>query len=91
MAMLDRLQALRDRIPLAELLRRLVVDSGYLAALALDTERGPQAVANLRKLMRLAAEAHEQSLGEWLHDVGAAARFAAMRSRRSDCTASALT
>lgn len=65
---LTRFGALRDRIPVHELLMRLVEESGFLVSLSLDTERGLQAVANIRKLIRMARNAPEISLGEFLRD-----------------------
>ncbi len=64
-ALLDRFGALRDRLPLAELMRRLLADSGFMAACALEHD-GAQRVANLRKLVRLAAESPGSSLGAFL-------------------------
>jgi ATP-dependent helicase/nuclease subunit A len=66
--LLTRFAALRDRLPLAALLRRLLLESGYLAASALHAD-GPQRCANLRKLLRLAAESPGRSLGEFLREV----------------------
>ncbi len=65
-ALLDRFGALRDRVPVHVLLARLVEETGFVAALAHDPEGGPQAVANVRKLLRLASVAPDQSLGEFL-------------------------
>ena len=56
---------LRDRVSAHDLLQRLLDSSGYLAAVAL-TEAGQQGVANIRKLLRIAAAAPDQSLGELL-------------------------
>jgi ATP-dependent exoDNAse (exonuclease V) beta subunit len=66
---LDRFSALRDRMPVHELLQRLLFDTGFLAYLALDAERGLQAIANVRKLLRLAARTADISLGEFLRSV----------------------
>jgi ATP-dependent exoDNAse (exonuclease V) beta subunit len=63
--------ALRDRLPTHELLQRLLYDTGYPAAAALDTD-GPQRVANLRKLIRLAAAVPDLSLGEFLREISEA-------------------
>ncbi len=68
-ALLERFQALRDRLPLGELLQRLVSESGFLATLSLDPLRAAQAAGNIRKLVRLATEARDLSLGEWLRDI----------------------
>lgn len=67
-SLLSTYGALRDRLDTAELLRRLLTESGYLAAAALG-EQGAQCVANLRKLLRLASSAPGRSLGEFLREV----------------------
>ncbi|MES2524188.1 MAG: UvrD-helicase domain-containing protein [Gemmatimonadota bacterium] len=67
--LLTRFGALRDRIPVHELLSRLVAESGFLVALSLDERRGMQAIANVRKLVRIAENAPEQSLGEFLRAI----------------------
>ena len=64
--MLGRFSALRDRIPVHELITRLVEESGFLAAMQLDPAHGRQAVANIRKLVRFATAAPDASLGEFL-------------------------
>ena len=61
--------ALRDRIPTHALLERLISESGFLLSLQHDASRGLQAVANIRKLLRLSAATPEQSLGEFLREV----------------------
>ena len=66
---LDSYSALRDRLTAHELLLRLLGESGYLASAALQGENGPQKVANVRKLIRLASAIPDQSLGEFLRDV----------------------
>ena len=68
-ALLGALGALRDRVSVHMLLQRLLTGSGYLAATALDDAEGQQRVANLRKLVRMAAAAPDQSLGEFLRAV----------------------
>ncbi len=68
-SILDRFGALRDRMPLGELLQRLIMETGFMAALSLDPVRGPQAIGNLRKLVRVASDSGDLSLGEWLRDV----------------------
>ena len=68
-ALLDRFGALRDRVGVHALLSTLLYDTGFLAYLALDTDRGMQAIANVRKLLRLAAHAPDVSLGEFLRTV----------------------
>lgn len=67
--LLAALGALRDRVSVHVLLQRLLSQSGYRTVLALDLTDGPQAIANLRKLIRLAAAAPNQSLGEFLRNV----------------------
>lgn len=67
-SMLSRYAALRDRLPAAEMLDRLLAESGYIAALALS-DGGAQAIANLRKLRRLLESARDRSLGEFLREV----------------------
>jgi ATP-dependent helicase/nuclease subunit A len=68
-ALLTRYAALRDRVPVDELLKRLLGETGFLVALMHDRERGPQAVANVRKLLRMTATVPEQSVGEFLREV----------------------
>lgn len=67
-SLLSTYAALRDRLDTAELLRRLLTESGYLAAAALG-DQGAQCVANIRKLLRLASSAPGRSLGEFLREV----------------------
>ena len=52
---LTELRAVKDRLPLAELLTRAIERTGYDAAL-LTEHLGPRKVANLRKLIEMAAE-----------------------------------
>jgi ATP-dependent exoDNAse (exonuclease V) beta subunit len=66
--LLARAGALRDRVPLASLLDRLLADSGFLAESALDRD-GSQRCANLRKLLRIAGESPGRSLGGFLREV----------------------
>jgi ATP-dependent helicase/nuclease subunit A len=66
--LLTRYAALRDRVATAALLQRMLLETGYLAALALDTD-GAQRLANVRKLVRLSDAARDQSLGEFLREV----------------------
>ncbi|MDZ7631553.1 MAG: ATP-dependent DNA helicase [Gemmatimonadaceae bacterium] len=68
-AILERFGALRDRMPLGALLQRLCMETGFLAALSVDPARGAQAMGNVRKLIRLASESGDLSLGEWLREV----------------------
>jgi len=58
--------ALRDRIPTAELIERVIERTGYLAYLALREEDGKQAIANVRKLIRMARQQPEQGVGDFL-------------------------
>ena len=67
--LLDRYGALRDRIPVHELLQRFLFDTGFLAYLALDSGRGTQAAANVRKLLQISARTPDVSLGEFLRTV----------------------
>jgi ATP-dependent helicase/nuclease subunit A len=57
---------LRDRIPTAELIESLLERSGYLAHLSLAGDAGLPAIANLRKLARMARQAPEQGVGDFL-------------------------
>jgi ATP-dependent helicase/nuclease subunit A len=75
-ALLDRagdllagLGAVRDRVSVHGLLRRLLYETAYLASAALDGNEGQQRVANVRKLVRIAAGNPDQSLGEFLRDI----------------------
>jgi ATP-dependent helicase/nuclease subunit A len=61
--------ALRDRIPTGELLERLVERTGYLGYLTLRGEEGLQAIANVRKLIRMARQQPEQGVGDFLRTV----------------------
>jgi ATP-dependent helicase/nuclease subunit A len=65
-ALLREHTALRDRIPTAELIERLIERSGYLAYLALLGDAGRQGIANLRKLARIARQMPERSVGDFL-------------------------
>lgn len=67
-ALLARFVPLRDRLPAHELLQRLLEESGYTAVAALSPEGG-QRLANLRKLVRMAANLPELSLGEFLREI----------------------
>ncbi|MGE5090873.1 MAG: UvrD-helicase domain-containing protein [Bacillota bacterium] len=58
--------ALRDRVPTAELIESVLERSGYLAYLSLGGDAGLQAIANLRKLARMARQAPEQGVGDYL-------------------------
>lgn len=69
-AILKRLRELRDRVSVHELISRLVWDSGFFGVLGLNVRDGQQAVANVRKLIRMASTTPGQSLGEFLRTVG---------------------
>ncbi len=58
---------LRDRVPVHELLERLLDRSGYLAHLHALGE--PQAVANVRKFLRIARQFREGGVGDFLQAV----------------------
>ena len=70
--LLRRFGALRDRIPTAELLERLLVEGGYLAHLALFGEDGRQRIANVRKLVRLARASAQGGVGDFVRQLRAA-------------------
>ncbi len=72
LALLGRFGALRDRIPTAELLERLLVEGGYLAHLALFGEDGRQRIANVRKLVRLARASAQGGVGDFVRQLRAA-------------------
>lgn len=61
--LLERLVALRDRVPIPELLNDLLDSSAYVAHLALLGDGAKQAIANVRKLVRMAGSSHETSVG----------------------------
>ena len=67
--LLESLGALRDRLSVHDLLQRLIDESGFLAFAALRAPAGAQCVANVRKLLRLAAAVPDQSLGEFLRGI----------------------
>ncbi len=70
--------ALRDRVPTATLLERLLERTGYLAHLALAGEPGLEALANVRQFLTLARSAADRSVGDFLSDL------AERRSRERD-------
>lgn len=61
-----RLAALRDRIPLATLVERLLAETAYLAHLRLLEDDGPQRIANVRKLVRIAGGMRESGVSDLL-------------------------
>jgi ATP-dependent helicase/nuclease subunit A len=65
-ALLEEHVALRDRIPADRLLERLLERSGYLAHLHVLGADGEQAIANVRKFVRLARLSSESSVGDFL-------------------------
>ncbi|HXE56759.1 MAG TPA: UvrD-helicase domain-containing protein, partial [Gemmatimonadales bacterium] len=65
-AVLREQVALRDRVPTHELLERLLERTGYLAYLHLLGDAGLQAIANVRKLVRMARQLPEQGVGDFL-------------------------
>jgi ATP-dependent helicase/nuclease subunit A len=65
-ALLDELGRLRDRIPTADLIERLLERSGYLAHLALLGDDGRQPIANLRKLVRMARGMAHAGVGDFV-------------------------
>lgn len=58
--------ALRDRIPIHELLERLLNQSGYLAHLILQGKPASQAIANVRKFLRFARQQAGAGVGDFL-------------------------
>ncbi len=68
-ALLEQFAALRDRLPPDELLQALLDASGYVAHLALLGEGRAQAIANLRKFVRMARGARQGGLGEFLQAI----------------------
>ena len=70
--LLTELGLLRDRIPTAELIERLLEQSGYLAHLALLSDEGRQPIANLRKLVRMARGMAHAGVGDFVRLLRAA-------------------
>ena len=65
-ALLEEHVALRDRVPTDRLLESLLERSGYLAHLLVLGADGRQALANLRKFVRIARQSPESSVGDFL-------------------------
>lgn len=65
-ALIEEHVALRDRIPADRLLERLLERSGYLAHLHVLGAEGEQALANVRKFVRIARLSSESSVGDFL-------------------------
>jgi len=68
-ALIARYAALRDRLPAAELLRRLLDETGYLAHLALLGHDGLQPFANVRQFLHLLDAHGDENLGDFLRRV----------------------
>ena len=68
-ALLQRFSSLRDRLPIGELLRMLVEESGYLAHLALLGDDDGQPIANVRQFIRAADMARGVALGDFLRAI----------------------
>lgn len=68
-ALIEEHAALRDRVPVYELLESLLERSGYLGHLALQGEGAKQALANVRKFLRLARRQAESPVGDFLRSV----------------------
>ena len=58
--------ALRDRVPIHELLEGLLDRSGYLGHLVLQGAQANQAIANVRKFLRIARQQSGSSVGDFL-------------------------
>lgn len=67
--MVRRLAALRDRMPVGDLVEELVHESGFLAHLALLGDEGVQGVANVRKLLAELHARRDVSVGDLLRQV----------------------
>lgn len=68
-ALIGRYASLRDRLPAAELLHRLLEETGYLAHLALLGDHGRQPLANIRKFLRLLDANGDANLGDVLRRI----------------------
>jgi ATP-dependent helicase/nuclease subunit A len=68
-ALLREHAAIRDRVPVADLLESMIERSGYLGHLALQGDAGRQAIANVRKLIDRARRAPEQGVGDFLRTI----------------------
>ena len=75
LATLDDHSKLRDRVPTADLLDGLVLDTGYLAHLALLGEPGRQATANVRKFITMARAMPDASVAQFVRIVNEARRL----------------
>ncbi len=74
-ALLERHVAMRDRVPIDELLESVLDHTGYVAHLSLLESDRPQAVANVDKFLRQARAASRQSLGEFLRAIADVRKF----------------
>jgi len=66
LTVLRRAIALRDRVPVDRLLQTMLDETGYMAHLALIGDERTQAIANVRKLVRVARSMRRCSVGEFL-------------------------
>ncbi len=69
LALLRHAIAIRDRVPVDRLLQELLDEAGYMAHLALMGEEKNQAIANVRKLVRIARSMRRSGVGEFLRVV----------------------
>ncbi len=65
-SLLEEFLPLRDRVPTAELLELVLDRTGYVAHLRLLGAEGQQAIANVRKFLRLAREQRGGGIGDFL-------------------------
>lgn len=68
-ALIEEHAALRDRVPIHDLLASLLDRSGYLAQLALQGDEARQAIANVRKFLRLARQHEGAAVGDFLRTI----------------------
>lgn len=68
-ALVERLVALRDRVPVGELVEELVHESGFLAHLALLGDDGAQGIANVRRLLAELHGRRDVSVGALLREI----------------------
>ncbi|MEP7087668.1 MAG: UvrD-helicase domain-containing protein [Gemmatimonadota bacterium] len=64
--LITRLALLRDRVGTSALIEELLLDTAYLSHLALMGQPGMQAIANVRKFIRIAESTPDVSLGAFL-------------------------
>ncbi|HMU63020.1 MAG TPA: 3'-5' exonuclease, partial [Gemmatimonadales bacterium] len=65
-ALVEEHAALRDRVPIHDLLTSLLDRSGYVAQLALQGDEARQAIANVRKFLRVARQHEGAAVGDFL-------------------------